>query len=292
MKPALHIIDTHQHLWDPRTQRLAWLAGAPPLLSQTYGPAEYQQATSGHRVQAVYMEVDVVPEDRIAEMQKIVEIIGTVNSLTFAAVVSGPVGESGFQDYLDSLIAHPQVRGLRRVLHNDEIGRGYCLQPTFIEDVRELGRRGLSFDICIRPRELDDALTLVEACPETLFILDHCGNADPKAFVDNADAWHDADAWCKSIEQLGRCKNVICKISGIVARLPADWPLTRLAPIVDHCLDSFPADRVVFGSDWPVCRLRCELADWVEALQAIVARRPQALQDALWSGNARRVYRL
>ncbi len=165
MKPALHIIDTHQHLWDPRTQRLAWLAGAPPLLSQTYGPAEYQQATSGHRVQAVYMEVDVVPEDRIAEMQKIVEIIGTVNSLTFAAVVSGPVGESGFQDYLDSLIAHPQVRGLRRVLHNDEIGRGYCLQPTFIEDVRELGRRGLSFDICIRPRELDDARRLSRRVP-------------------------------------------------------------------------------------------------------------------------------
>jgi L-fuconolactonase len=170
------------------------------------------------------------------------------------------------------------------------------VQPNFLRGVRLLGENHLSFDICIRPTELGDALRLTELCPDTRFILDHCGNADPKAFRRNNDGgerpMHEAAAWRRDIEALARRQNLICKISGIVARAPRGWTADDLAPIVNHCLDSFGPDRVVFGGDWPVCLLGATFRQWVEALRQIVARRPADEQRKLWSENARRLYRL
>jgi L-fuconolactonase len=92
---------------------------------------------------------------------------------------------------------------------------------------------------------------------------------------------------------LGERKHVVCKISGIVAQVPQpDWSAEDLAPIVNHCLDAFGPDRVIFGSDWPVCRLGAELADWVRALQAIVHDRPRDQQRKLFHDNAQALFRV
>ena len=86
-------------------------------------------------------------------------------------------------------------------------------------------------------------------------------------------------------------KNVICKISGIVARAPKDnWGPETLAPIINHCLDSFGPDRVIFGGDWPVCRLVASYKQWVDALKAVVADRPYDEQLKLFHDNAERLY--
>jgi predicted TIM-barrel fold metal-dependent hydrolase len=87
-------------------------------------------------------------------------------------------------------------------------------------------------------------------------------------------------------------KNVICKISGVVARVPKDWSAEDLAPIVNYCLDEFGPDRVVFGGDWPVCLQGATLRQWIDALREIVSVRPLADQRKLWSENARRFYTL
>jgi predicted TIM-barrel fold metal-dependent hydrolase len=133
-------------------------------------------------------------------------------------------------------------------------------------------------------------------CPETRFIVDHCGNPDPKSFnpklAPNAARDHAADQWKKDIEAFAQHDNVICKISGIIARLPSGGTAADLAPIVDHCLDTFGPDRVVFGSDWPVCLLGGTLQSWVEMLRQIVSSRTADEQRKLWSQNALRHYNL
>ena len=155
----------------------------------------------------------------------------------------------------------------------------------------------MCFDICIPPRQLSDALKLVQKCPDTRFVLDHCGNADPKAFLrgasqDAEEPWHDADDWKRQIGRLAAEDNVVCKISGIVARAPQNFRAGHLAPIVQHCLEEFGPDRVMFATDWPVCRLRARLRDWVEALQQIVADRSTTEQRKLFHDNAVAFYGL
>jgi L-fuconolactonase len=151
----------------------------------------------------------------------------------------------------------------------------------------------------MRAAELPDGAKLADKCPDTRFILDHCGNGDPKSFFKSGDARlrdakpdHTADAWKRDIDLVATKKNVICKISGIVARVPKQWSADDLAPLVNHCLDAFGPDRVVFGGDWPVCLMGAPLAQWVKALRQIIASRPAAEQQALLAGNAARFYRL
>src|SRR6185503_8931004 len=103
---------------------------------------------------------------------------------------------------------------------------------------------------------------------------------------------HDADDWRRDMERLAAQKNVICKISGIVARVPKQWSADDLAPIVNHCLDTFGPSRVIFGSDWPVCLNGAPLRDWVAALKQIIASRPGSEQRQLLRDNAVRFYKL
>jgi L-fuconolactonase len=101
------------------------------------------------------------------------------------------------------------------------------------------------------------------------------------------------DQWRRSIGQLAGHKNLVCKISGIIASVPkGNWGPEALAPIIDHCLDSFGPDRVMFASDWPVCTLGAPLRDWVRALREIVRARSEAEQRKLWGENAMRFYGL
>ena len=192
---------------------------------------------------------------------------------------------------------NPYVKGVRQVLHGDT-PPGYCLSDPFVQSMRLLGELGLSFDLCLRPSELGDAVKLAAQCRDTQFIVDHCGNADVKAFLPAARRGdqlpsHDPAAWHKAMSELGQQEHVVCKISGIVASVPRpNWGPEDLAPIVNHCLDAFGPDRVVFGGDWPVCRVGAELAQWIKALKQIVQDRPMKQQQLLLYENAQRVYRL
>lgn len=294
----LPIIDTHQHLWDLKVFQLPWLKEAPEILRHNYRTEEYREATRGLNVQrAVYMEVDVDPKQHVAEMEFVVGLARGKNNITVAAVVGGRPASPEFPQYVKRLVQHrPHVKGVRQVLHNPNVKAGTCLDKQFVAGVRLLGENRLSFDLCMRPTELRDAIRLTELCPDTRFILDHCGNADPKAFRKfpgvKDKPIHEADAWRRDMENFAKRPNVICKISGIVARAPRGWTAQDLAPIVNHCLDTFGPDRVVFGGDWPVCLLGATFRQWVEALQQIVANRPLADRRKLWSENAQRHYSL
>ena len=294
---SMPIIDTHQHLWNLSRFTLPWQAGAPDILKQNYGFREYRAATAGLDVKTVYMEVDVAPNQKYDEARFVLgESARPDDSGMLGAVVGGDPSRPGFEAYIRSLGQTPALKGVRQVIHNPEIPPGYCLSDEFVRGVSFLGDRGLSFDLCMRPGELSDGRKLAERCWHTKFIVDHCGNADPKSFMENPPAsdepLHDADQWRRDMEGLAKCDNTLCKISGIMARAPEGWTAEHLAPIVNHCLDTFGPDRVVFGGDWPVCLLGGELRQWVDALAAIIAERSEEEQRKLWSENAIREYRL
>jgi hypothetical protein len=293
-EPALEIIDTHQHLWDTRKQQLPWLSGAPEILRRNYLPDDYARATEGLPVRALYMEVDVAEANLNEEAESLRRLCAAKSSQTFAAILGGRPSSEQFEEYLKRHSEGGFFKGLRRVLHTPETPRGLCLEKNFVRGVRALGKEGLTFDLCMRPGELNDAATLAAECPDTTLVLDHCGNADAKAFmkVPPSEPAHRAEDWQRSIDRLAGKRNVHCKISGVIESLPGGWTAEQLSPVVNHCLDAFGPDRVVFGSNWPVCLIGGSLRNWVKALGEAVAARPAAERTKLWAGNAKRIYRL
>jgi L-fuconolactonase len=295
--PDALIIDTHQHLWDRSQLNLPWLAGAPAVLRHDYKTADYLKAYEGLNVKAIYMEVDVAPSDHIKEADMVLKQCRDGNTPTVAATIGGRPAAADFDGYVKRYAGTGYIKGLRQVLHGDSTPPGYCLREEFVRGVRTLGQHGLNFEMTLRPTELKDGAKLVQQCPDTHFVLDHCGNGDPKAF--NPKLGPDmkrsctADEWKRGIDAIAKQPGVMCKISGIVAFVPPDkWQAEDLAPVVNHCLDAFGPDRVFFGGDWPVCLLGSPLRSWIEALKQIVSSRPAGEQRQLWSSNARRFYKV
>ena len=157
---------------------------------------------------------------------------------------------------LERALADPFVKGFRRILHtvSDDISQG----PLFRENVKRLSGTRLTFDIVMHPRQAPHALALAELAPGVGFILDHCGVPDIKG--------GDFDAWRRGISDLAARPNITAKISGIVAYADSGtWTAETLRPYVEHVIDRFGWNRVVWGSDWPVCTLGGGLLAWVAA---------------------------
>lgn len=293
----LPIIDTHQHLWDLAKFRLPWLENQPQL-RRSFVTADYLEATRGLNVRsAVYMEVDVDPSQQKSEAEHVSKLCRSDEHPTVAAVISGRPASRDFAEYITAYRDSPYIKGVRQVLHVPSAKPGLCLEQTFVDNVRLLGQLGMRFDLCMRPAELGDGVKLAERCPETPLVLDHCGNGDPQHFrkggEDTAQRAKACDQWRRDIGQLARRDNVVCKISGIVVRAtPGEWKADDLAPVINHCLDEFGPDRVMFGGDWPVCTLTASYAQWVNALKQIVAHRPLDEQRKLFHDNAQRFYNL
>lgn len=282
-KPTmLPIIDTHQHLWDLSKIKLSWGKEGDPLHA-SHTPIEYAAAIDGlNVVKSVYMEVDVIPEHQQAEADYVIEICKSGKTPMVAAVIGGHPATTGFRTWAEKFRGSPYVKGIRQVLHA-QTPRGHALEPAFVADLKLLGELGLSFDLCVRPAELPDYVKLLDLCPGTRFILDHCGNAPVRE--------KNRTQWEKDIVAIAEKKNVVCKVSGIVAGAEkGKWTPDDLAPIINHVLDSFGPDRVMFGGDWPVCTRAATYKEWVSALQTIVASRKLEDQKKLFHDNAAKFY--
>lgn len=288
-RDAVPIVDTHQHLWDLGKLRLPWLKSAGHL-NRNHLMSDYLREARGlNVVKTVYMEVAVADDDLLKEAEYVIDLCGRKDNPMVAAMIGGRPAEEGFHQYIMRFKGSPYVKGIRHILPGGQ--EKLWGESRFVKSVRLLGELGMRFDLCMSPARLPDAAKLVDACPATRFVLDHCGNADPQAF--RRPDQHAADQWRRDIAALAKRKQVVCKISGIVARVDKDhWKPEDLAPIINHCLEVFGPDRVMFAGDWPVCTRVASLRQWVEALKAVVADRPEAERRKLFGDNAVRFYEL
>ena len=286
-QPALlPVIDTHPHLWDLTKFRLGWLKKGDAL-DASYTPTEYAKATEGlNVVKAVYMEVDVVPEQQQQEADYIVALCESGKTPTCAAVISGRPNSDGFANYITPYKGHKYVKGVRQVLHVPETTPAYYLDPKFVKGVQLLGELGLSFDLCVRPAELPEFVKLVDQCPGTRFILDHCGNPSGKF---TKEQW---DTWRRNMDEMAKRRHVVCKVSGFIANgyEKGKWKAEDLAPAVNGTIGAFGWDRVMFGGDWPVCTLAATYREWLTALRQLIADKPVSDQKKLLHDNAAKFY--
>lgn len=279
----MKIVDTHQHLWDKDLFHYAWLEPLP-VLDRSFRLNDYSEATSGLEIaKTVFVECDVDEAQMLDEASHVLRLANDSGNRVAGVVASGRPEKDNFKQHLDKLAGHPKLKGIRRILHTqaDELGQG----KIFIENVARLATYGLSFDLCVLARQLPIAINLASQCPDVTFVLDHCGVPDVKAQV--------LDPWRAHISELSSLPNVSCKISGLVAYAnPTNWQSNDLRPFVDHVIESFGWDRVMFGSDWPVCNLSASCQRWVATLLSLTAGAGEANQKNLFHDNAIHIYRL
>jgi predicted TIM-barrel fold metal-dependent hydrolase len=274
------ITDTHLHLVYQDRFTYAWLGGAPKLNRQWTVESYFAEAEPLGITEAIHMEVDVAEEQMLAE----VDFTLNAHRRVVAAIANGRPEHKGFPAYLDELDERfgGKVKAVRRLLqfHPPELSA----TPIFVENVKRLNAHNLAFDICVKSHELEVARKLVAACPDVQFVLDHCGN--PKI------AEKEWDGWAIPLAAIAAMPNVNCKVSGILANVADGWRVDDLRPYVEHVIDTFGWDRVVWGSDHPVVTLFADLTAWVRATREIVAGASIGEQEKLLHRNAARIYRL
>lgn len=275
----MRIVDTHLHLIYLDRFTYEWLARDAPSLDRQWDAPDYFAEAEALGIEAaIHMEVDV-PVRQIDDESRFV--LG-VDPRVVAAISNARPEELDFPIHLERMLAEPRIVGIRRLLQSDpdDLSRG----EVFRGNLRRLAPHGLSFDICVRPWQLGVALELAAACPDVQFLLDHCGNPPITS--------GDLGEWRADIAALAALPNVAGKISGIVNHAPPGYTPDDLRPVVEHTIDSFGWDRVVFGSDRPVLTLNGSLTQWVGALKTIVAGSSEDEQSKLFHRNAERIYRL
>jgi len=280
---SIPITDTHQHLIYPDQWPYSWTDGIPQLAGKAFRYDDYQRATAGAGVtKTIFMETSPDDPHFPAETKFVYELAAHPGSMIAGVIANCRPEEAGFEKYLEG-IRHPKLVGLRRILHvvPDELSQ----QAGFVENVRLVGRMGLTFDMCFLARQLPLALELARKCPGTQFILDHCGVPDVAAQA--------LDPWRAHICALAALPNVACKISGVMAYAkPGEANALAVRPFVEHCLEQFGWDRVVWGGDWPVCNMTTTLGNWVAVSRELVRTAADSDQKKLFHLNAEWIYGL
>lgn len=277
------IIDTHLHLVYRDRLSYPWLAGVPALDRDFHYATYAAEARRCGVTDVLHMEVDVAQSDIEAETRNVAALALETGSLLRGAISSCRPEDDGFPAFLERQLADPFVKGFRRVLHvvPDHVSE----RPLFRDNLRRLEGAGRPFDLCVRPDQIDKAIALADAAPGVQFVLDHCG---VPAIKDRAD-----HPWREKIAEIARRPNVAVKVSGVVAYAdPATWTIDDIRPYVEDAIASFGWDRVVWGSDWPVCTLTASLSTWLAAIHALTLGSSRAERERLFSANAQRIWRL
>lgn len=275
-------VDTHQHFWNLSKVAYPWLTPDNGRLYANFAPADLDP----HR-RAAGMDLTVL-------VQSMNSLEDTVSMLTQAEDydwIGGVVGWVPLDDTGAARVAlnrfrrHPKFRGMRHLLHL-EADAGWILQPSVRKSLRLLAEYGLSFDFsAVYPQHLQHVPTMAQALPDLTMIIDHLGAPPIKD--------HGMGAWADQLAAAARFPNVYAKLSGLVTSADhQQWTVADLVPYVDFAVEHFGADRLMFGSDWPVCTLAADYGLVHAALNQALAPRSEAERAAIFGGTAARVYRL
>ena len=272
-------VDAHQHYWRFDPVRDAWITPEMPALRRDFLPNDVAPLIRASRIDAV---VAVQADQSIAETELLLALAAQYK---FVRGVVGwiDLGAPDINDQLARYHAAPALKGFRHIAQGES--DDFLTQPHVIRGINALGAADYSYDILVYPRQLPAAITLVRSCPSVSFVLDHC--AKPPI------ATGDLASWRADFAQLAQLPNVSCKLSGLVTEAVWDrWTAAELTPVLDAALDAFGPERLMFGSDWPVCLLAAEYARVVGVVEGWAAALSTSEQAAILGETAQRVYRL
>ncbi|WP_175961836.1 amidohydrolase family protein [Burkholderia pyrrocinia] len=297
----MQVVDPHVHFWDADALSYGWLDRAQPAFSgpvaalpRAYGPADLRADAGGIDIlKVVHVEAIHDAWTTPSEVEWLQALADTPASggMPEGIVAGVDLSRADAPARLEAAAACANVRGIRQVLNRhanpwyNYVDRDYLDDPGWRDHFGWLARLGLSFDLQLYPSQVGAALTLIDAHPDTVFIVNHAG-----MFVDR-DSVHGYRAWRTGLHGLARRENVMLKLSGL-AMFDHRWTTESFRPYVLEGIDAFGAARCMFASNFPIDRLHAGYPALWRAYSEIIAGASDAERHALFVGNAERIYRI
>jgi L-fuconolactonase len=278
-------VDAHHHFWDTSSGRFTypWMTGPAAELRGTYGPAELAPLVAEAGIDQTVLVQTIASVEETEAFLAIADATGYVGGVVgWVDLADRAVG-----DTLARLRDRPDGRWLKGVRHqvHDEADPRWLLRPDVRRGIRAVGQAGLVYDLLVRPRELPATLELVRDVPGTPFVVDHI--AKPPI------ATGEREPWATLMRQLADQAHVLVKVSGMVTEADwQTWTVDDLRPYVERLLDWFGPQRLMFGSDWPVCTLAASYAEVRAAAAELMAGLSGDERAAVFGGTAVAAYGL
>jgi L-fuconolactonase len=279
---VIALVDAHQHVWDLRVRDQDWITG------RTLAPLRRNFLIEDYRAAAPSVTASVL-------VQTVTVAEETPEFLALAAadpVVAGVVGWTDLTapdvpEQLARLCGLPggdQLVGIRHQVQS-EPDPGWLTRPDVLRGLAAVAAAGLAYDLVITPGQLEAAVCAAAKVPRLSFVLDHLGKPPVASSA--------IEPWASDLRRLAALPNVTAKLSGLVTEADWDrWQVSDLRPYVDVALTAFGPDRLMFGSDWPVCTLAASFGDVLAAARELTAGLSRAERDAIFAGTAVRIYGL
>jgi L-fuconolactonase len=280
-------IDTHHHFWRYNVEEYGWISARTPcvrdemsVLRRSFGPEDLKAEIRAAGIDGV---VSVQARQKVEETEWLLELAAQHDFLK-GVVGWVPLVSPDVKAELERLAQQPKLKGVRHVLQDEEDDL-YMLRPDFNAGLAQLKAFGLAYDLLIFERHLPQAIELVDRHPEQVFVVDHAAKPRVK---DNV-----LSPWDENLAELAERENVYCKLSGLVTEADFHaWTKDQLKPYMEVALEAFGPDRLMFGSDWPVCLVACGYGRWHEIVSRFVSGLSDAEQERILGSNAVEVYRL
>jgi L-fuconolactonase len=277
-------IDSHQHFWSYSATDYPWIGAGMGRLARDYLPTDLAALAAAAGIGGT---VAVQARQTLEETRWLLELADR------HPLIRGVVGwvdlrSPAVADQLAAFVAREKFVGVRHVVQ-DEPDPQFLLGEEFIRGLKQLRPFGLTYDLLLTPQQLPAAVELVASLPEQPFVLDHLAKPRVATWTQAVDR----DSWRRDMEALANHKNVCCKLSGLVTEAAwRQWRRADFTPYLDVALAAFGPERLMFGSDWPVCLLSGDYAEVAGVVQDSVAQLSAAEQEAIWGGAATRFYGL
>ena len=278
----MKIIDAHLHLWDIDRLNYPWLANVPPI-NRTFLLSDYDEARGDADVEAmVFVQCECRPDQYLEELNW-VQLIADSDPRLQAIVPWAPLEDGeAVGEALRAIAADSRVKGVRRIIAYEE-DIDFCIRPGFVRGVQLLGEVGLHCELMVWPRNFPNLMKLVEAAPETRFILNHIGC--PNIAEGQLQPWKD---YLRAFASSGPHP---CKFSNLVCNADLEnWTIEDLRPFVDAVTEIFGPDRIIWASDWPHALRASSWQRWFETAQALTAGLGGEAQQKIFHDNAKSFY--
>ncbi|MEU0880849.1 amidohydrolase family protein [Lentzea sp. NPDC005914] len=274
-------IDAHHHLWDLSARPQDWLDGLEPI-RRDFGLADLNAVTGPAGIDATVLVQVLNDLDETAEFLAVAGKSDLIKGVVGWVDLTAP----DVADQLDRLRSGPggdRLVGIRHLVE-PEPDPDWLMRPDVLSGLRAVRDAGLVYDVLTRPHQLPAALVAVRAVPDMVFVLDHLSKPGIAGGV--------LEPWATHLAALAAEPNVVAKVSGLVTEAGPQWTVDDLRPPVDVALEAFGPDRLMAGSDWPVCLLAASYDEVFDAASQLVAGLSSAERDQVLGGTADRVYRV
>jgi L-fucono-1,5-lactonase len=272
-------IDAHQHFWDLQRFTYSWMPPGPGPLQRNYLPENLEPILQNNRFDGSV----IVQANSALEETHWLALLASQHAFVKGVVGWVDLTDPGLGGTLDDLQKLPKFKGVRHQVH-DEPDLNWLLRPDVLGGLGELARRGLPYDLLLRPPHLPLVPQLAEKLPSLRMVIDHLA----KPYIEKGEI----DGWARDMERAAAVPQIWCKLSGMITEGGRDWRKKDLRPYVHHVLKVFGPNRLMFGSDWPACT---PAGTWKEVLAAFtqaIGPQPVSVRERLLGGSAVEFYGL